>query len=68
MTLHTYACLANYYFRQGDRVLYEHFLVQVSGMCVAAIRPVQKFKALLHVSGNVSRNLLRRLTPAAARG
>lgn len=68
MTLHTYACLANYYFRQGDRVLYEHFLVQVSGMCVAAIRPVQKFRALLHVSGNVSRNLIRRLTPAAARG
>lgn len=68
MTLHTYACLANYYFRLGDRVLYEHFLVQVFGLCLAAISPVQKLKALWHITGNVSRNLRRRLTTSFARG
>ena len=68
MTLYTYACLANYYFRLGDRVLYEYFLVQVFGMCLSAISPMRKLGALVHVAGNVSRNLCRRLFPSLAKG
>ena len=68
MTLHTYACLANFYFRQGDMPLYEHYLVQVFGLSLSAISPVQKLRALLHVACNVSGNLFKRLSFSASRG
>jgi hypothetical protein len=68
MSLQTYACLANYYQRQGDQALYEYYLVQVFGLSLSAISPMQKLNALLLVARNVSANLFKRLTLSASRG
>ncbi len=68
MTLHTYSALGNYYFRIGNQALYEHCQVQVFGLALSAISPLQKLLALALVARNVSVNLFRRVTAPAARG
>jgi hypothetical protein len=68
MSLQTSACLANYYQRLGDQALYEYYLVQVFGLSLSAISPMQKLNALLLVARNVSANLFKRLTLSASRG
>ncbi len=68
MTLHTYGALANYYFRIGNQPLYEHCQVQLFGLSLSAISPLQKLLALALVARNISVNLLRRVTAPAARG
>ena len=67
MSLQTYACLANYYHNQGDRPLYEYYLVQVFGLSLSAISPWQKLQALGLVIRNVSMNVFKRLSPTATR-
>jgi len=63
MSMHAYYSLARYYRRIGNQAMYEYFLIQVFGHCLASISPLAKLQALLHVGQNVSLNLLRRLSP-----
>lgn len=67
MSLQTHMALANYYHNQGDQLLYEHYLVQVFGLSLAAISPGQKLLALGLMLRNVTRNLIRRLHLRAVR-
>lgn len=61
MSLQTCTSLANYYNRIGNQELYEYFLIQVFGLSLSAIRPLNKLHALLLVARNVSVNLNKRL-------
>lgn len=63
MSMHAYYSLARYYHRIGNQAMYEYFLIQVFGHCLASISPLAKLQALLHVGQNISLNLLRRLSP-----
>ncbi|MBD1552151.1 glycosyltransferase family 2 protein [Pseudomonas typographi] len=68
MSLQTHMALANYYQHQGDQKLYEHYLVQVFGLALAAISPGQKLRALALMLRNVTFNLFKRLNFSATRG
>ena len=47
MDLHTQYCLANYYYRLGERDLHVFFLRQVLSLSLSSIPPTQKVKALV---------------------
>ncbi|MBX8488167.1 glycosyltransferase family 2 protein [Pseudomonas cichorii] len=64
MSLLTFSSLANYYNRLGNQQLYEHFLMQVVSLSLAALVPRNKFQALLMVARNVIVNLSKRLIPS----
>ncbi len=67
MSLLTFSSLANYYNRLGNQQLYEHFLMQVVSLSLAALVPRNKFQALLMVARNVIVNLGKRLMPASGK-
>lgn len=64
MSLLTFSSLANYYNRLGNQPLYEHFLMQVVSLSLAALVPRNKFQALLMVARNFIVNLSKRLIPS----
>ena len=63
MDLHTQYCLANYYYRLGDRDLHIFFLRQVLSLSLSSIPPTQKVKALLRAVCNITVNIGRRFAP-----
>ncbi|MCV4283424.1 glycosyltransferase family 2 protein [Pseudomonas capsici] len=67
MSLLTFSSLANYYNRLGNQQLYEHFLMQVVSLSLAALVPRNKFQALLMVARNVIVNLGKRLMPSSGK-
>jgi len=68
MSLQTCSSLANYYNRLGNQELYEHFLIEVFGQSLSAVKPLHKLKALSLVVRNISVNLGKRLLPSASKG
>jgi len=63
MDLHTQYCLANYYYRLGERDLHVFFLRQVLSLSLSSIPPTQKVKALLRAVSNITLNIGRRFAP-----
>lgn len=64
MDLHTQYCLANYYYRLGERDLHIFFLRQVLSLSLSSIPPAQKVKALARAVCNLTLNVARRFAPA----
>ncbi|WP_295464944.1 glycosyltransferase [uncultured Pseudomonas sp.] len=63
MDLHTQYCLANYYYRLGERDLHVFFLRQVLNLSLSSIPPKQKLRALARAVCNIVLNLGRRFAP-----